>query len=356
MSGSNRKDQLKALFGMEQPATQTPRPTQAPEPGSARAPEQASTQQPVAPAEKPRSASGAVKAMGLSLGGLSRELEDARRLKESLEAGDRIVEIDPALVDASFIADRLSFDDTHDPDFSALVESIRTSGQQVPVLVRPHPEKAGRFQAAYGHRRLRAVLRLGTPLRAIVRNLSDAELVLAQGKENTERRNLSFIERALFAHALIKHGFERGVVQDALSLHKADMTRFLQVAEALPFQIAQAIGPAPKVGRARWMELAELLKSEAAQVKAADEVSSERFRAVDSDARFAMLFNRLARKPKAEAAATEIRDGSGRVFARLGNLTRTPRLELTATPDGFAEFLGEELPGLLERFEQRQRQ
>lgn len=356
MSGSNRKDQLKALFGMEQPATQTPRPEQALTQTPTQAQAHTPAPQQTAPAEKPRSASGAVKAMGLSLGGLSRELEDARRLKESLEAGERIVEIDPALVDASFIADRLSFDDTHDPDFAALVESIKTSGQQVPVLVRPHPEKAGRFQAAYGHRRLRAVLRIGTPLRAIVRNLSDAELVLAQGKENTERRNLSFIERALFAHALIQHGFERGVVQDALSLHKADMTRFLQVAEALPFQIAQAIGPAPKVGRARWMELAELLKGEAAQVKAADEVSSERFRATDSDARFAMLFNRLARTPKAEAAATEIRDGSGRVFARLGNLTKMPRLELTATPAGFAEFLGEELPSLLERFEQRQRE
>jgi ParB family transcriptional regulator, chromosome partitioning protein len=343
---SNRKDQLKALFGMDQAPAPAPRPEQKP----------AAASQAVTPAEKPRSPSGAVKAMGLSLGGLSRELEDARRLKESLEAGERIVELDPALVDASFISDRLSFDDQHDPDFAALVESIKGSGQQVPVLVRPHPEKAGRFQAAYGHRRLRAVLRLGLPLRAIVRNLTDAELVLAQGKENNERRNLSFIERALFAHALIKHGFERGVVQEALSLHKADMTRFLQVAEALPFQIAQAIGPAPKAGRARWMELAELLTNEAAQVKASDEVTSQRFRAADSDARFALLFNRLARKPKAEATATEIRDERGRVFARLGNLSKTPRLELTAAPDGFAEFLSEELPGLLERFVERQRE
>ncbi|MDH6234005.1 ParB family chromosome partitioning protein [Mesorhizobium soli] len=342
---SNRKDQLKALFGMDQAPAPTPRPEQKPA-----APEA------VTPAEKPRAASGAVKAIGLSLGGLSRELEDARRLKESLEAGERIVELDPALVDASFISDRLSFDDQHDPDFAALVESIKGSGQQVPVLVRPHPEKPGRFQAAYGHRRLRAVLRLELPLRAIVRNLTDAELVLAQGKENNERRNLSFIERALFAHALIKHGFERGVVQEALSLHKADMTRFLQVAEALPFQIAQAVGPAPKAGRARWMELADLLKSEAAQVKASDEVTSERFRAADSDARFALLFNRLARKPKVEAAATEIRDERGRIFARLGNLSKTPRLELTAAPAGFAEFLGEELPALLERFVERQRE
>lgn len=345
---SNRKDQLKALFGMDQPAAPAPAPRPEQKPAAAAPMQPAAT-------EKPRAASGAVKAMGLSLGGLSRELEDARRLKESLEGGERIVEIDPALVEASFVSDRLSFEDTHDPDFEALVESIKASGQQVPVLVRPHPEKPGRFQAAYGHRRLRAVHRLGRPVRSIVRNLSDAELVLAQGKENSERRNLSFIERALFAHALVKHGFERGVVQEALSLHKADMTRLLQVAEAIPIQIAQAIGPAPKAGRARWMELAELLKGEAAQVKAADEVTNERFRAADSDTRFALLFNRLARKAKPEPA-TEIRDGQGRIFARLGNLTKTPRLELTAAPAGFAEFLGEELPALLQRFEEQRRE
>ena len=346
MSGLNRKDQLKALFGMEQPAAPAPSSEQRPV---------AATPVPMAAPEKPRTASGAVKAMGLSLGGLSRELEDARRLKESLEAGERIVEIDPALVEASFVGARLSFEETHDPELEGLVESIKTSGQQVPVLVRPHPEKPGRFQAAYGHRRLRAVLRLGKPVRSIVRNLSDAELVLAQGKENSERRNLSFIERALFAHALIKHGFERGVVQEALSLHKADMTRFLQVAEALPFQIAQAIGPAPKAGRARWMELAELLKSDAAQVKAADEVTSERFRAADSDTRFTLLFNRLARKPKAEPA-TEIRDGQGRVFARLANLTKTPRVELTAAPDRLPEFIWEENPARRQRFEEQRRE
>jgi len=348
MSGLNRKDQLKALFGMDQPVQ--PAPASQPQP-AAPAPSSAPQSQ-SQPAPAPRSASGAVKAMGLSLGGLSRELEDARKLKESLEAGERIVEIDPKLVDASFITDRLSFEARHDPEFAALVESIRASGQQVPVLVRPHPEKLGRFQAAYGHRRLRAVLRLELPLRAIVRNLTDAELVLAQGKENTERRNLSFIERALFAHALIRHGFERGVVQEALSLHKADMTRYLQVAEALPVQVANAIGPAPKAGRARWMELAEMLKGEAARVKADDEITSQRFKAVDSDARFALLFNRLARRPKPQPAS-EIRDAGGKVFARLGNLAKTPRLELVSAPKGFAEFLGEELPALLERFEQQ---
>src|SRR5690606_36556655 len=52
-------------------------------------------------------------------------------------------------------------------------------------------------------------------VRAVVRDLSDTELVLAQGKENAERRSLSFIERAFFAKALIDHGFDRATAQAA---------------------------------------------------------------------------------------------------------------------------------------------
>jgi ParB family transcriptional regulator, chromosome partitioning protein len=41
---------------------------------------------------------------------------------------------------------------------------------------------------------------------------SDLERVVAQGKENSERRDLSFIERAAFAIYLEQRGFERSVI------------------------------------------------------------------------------------------------------------------------------------------------
>jgi ParB family chromosome partitioning protein len=312
--------------------------------------------QPPAPQSeaRARAASGAVKAMGLSLGGLSREIEDARRLKESLGAADRVVEIEPDLIDSSFVSDRLGHDDG-DEGFQALMHSIEASGQQVPVLLRPHPEKAGRFQTAYGHRRVRAAARLGLRVQAIVRELSDTELVLAQGKENTERRDLSFIERAFFAHALVERGFERGVVQEALSLHKAEMTRYLQVAQAVPHRVANAIGPAPKIGRPRWMVLADLLKTEAGTVKADDEITSERFRAAaGSDARFNLVLSRLQRKAAAKTGeARKIRDRQGRAVAVVSVTKGKTRVEFVdKIAEGFEDFLGEELPRLLERFRQ----
>ncbi len=125
------------------------------------------------PPPEERAMAGAVKAMGLSL-----------------MSGERIVEIDPALVDPSPIGDRLEDDEAA---FLAFVEDVKAHGQQVPALVRSHPEASGRYQVAYGHRRLRAAKTLGVPLRAVVRPLTDSELVISQGQENAQRRDLSYI-------------------------------------------------------------------------------------------------------------------------------------------------------------------
>ncbi len=302
-----------------------------------------------------RPPSGAVKAMGLSLGRLHDELAEAKAAAERLATSERVVELDPAAIEPAFVSDRLSEAGEGDEAFAALVESMRANGQQVPVLVRPHPEKdkaaLGRFQAAYGHRRIAAARSLGRPVRAVVRALTDAELVVAQGKENTERRDLSFIERAFFASALMQRGFDRATVMNALSLHKAEMTRLLQVAEAVPEHIARAIGPAPKAGRPRWLALAELLKGEAARTKAMDEVTGETFRAASSDHRFQMLFNRLAKKPKRAAQPKPITSAAGTEIARFdpgkgrGALAFSP-----AAPEGFAAFVAAELPRLLAAF------
>ncbi|MDI7861991.1 plasmid partitioning protein RepB [Rhizobiaceae bacterium n13] len=338
MVAGNRKNELKALFSggsvatppVANPAPATVQPPSAP---AARAPETKSAE-PLPAGEGARTASGAIKAMGLSLGAITREAEEARALRQALVDGERILSLDPALIDSSFVEDRLAIDGPEEEDFLALVESIRENGQQVPILVRPNPAKEGRYQTAYGHRRLRAVARLGLKVKAIVRLLTDDELVLAQGKENAERRNLSFIERATFAAALVARGFDRKLVGEALSVQKSELSRLLQVAEGVPQHIVRAIGPAPKAGRDRWMSLAGLFGSEAATAKSLDEIYSGRFRAADSDQRFQMLFNRLSRRTRPEPARPEeLKDAEGRVFARLHRVGRSPRIEFAAGTD-----------------------
>jgi ParB family chromosome partitioning protein len=353
-TGNNRRDQLKALFGTVEPV-----------PAAEQKPAEPTTTAPslMNEALKQRSSSGAVKAMGLTLGGMSREIEDARRLKESFEGSLRVVEIDPALVESSFVEDRLSHASGLDEDFETLVESIRQNGQQVPVLVRPHPEKPGHYQTAYGHRRLRAALRIGKPVQAIIRELSDVELVLAQGKENTERRDLSFIERAFFAHNLVERGFERGLVQDALSIDKAEMTRFLQVAAGVPHMIVRAIGPAPKIGRPRWLRFAELLKSSEAQAAALKEITVEAFNAADSNTRFNRIFERLLKRieptpiqaRKTASSADKKSGGAGSIAQLHSDKGRHVLTFAEHMPQGFAEFVTGELDALLARYNSRSR-
>lgn len=351
---SKRKDHLKALFGGGPLPGEAPSPRPDAEPGPAPAEPAPETKS----ATPPRSASGAVKAMGLSLDTMSREIDEARAIKESLAKGERVVEIAPDLIDPSPVRDRLSGEETGNEDFEALVESMRDNGQQVPVLVRPHPEKPERYQVAYGHRRVRAAARLDQPVMAVVRRLADEELVLAQGKENSERRNLSFIERAFFAQALIRYGFDRSVAQRALSVHKADITRLLAVAGAVPGRIAAAIGPAPKAGRERWMALAELLKREAAEVIADDEIRSEGFRQLSTDQRFNRVFERVSRRQPARTERQrprQIADGKGRVLAHL-RTGRRPKLEFDeAAWPGLADYIAERLPELAGRFEKERK-
>ena len=351
MNSRDRKNSLKALFG----DALTPAP--APEAKSAlTAVNSPSEEAAKSPAEPPapvqRAASGAVRAMGLSLSSITREAEEARNLRQALEDGERVASLDTALISSSFISDRLSEEDRDDEEFASLMESIRESGQHAPILVRPHPDKPDHYQVAYGHRRLKAARRLGIAVKALVRPLSDDELVLAQGKENAERRNLSFIERALFAKALTERGFDRKIVGDALGVQKSELSRLIQVADAVPERFVRAIGPAPKAGRERWMALGQHFGNGAALVKAEDEVGGERFIAASTDERFKMLFERLSRKqPVAKAKVEDLKGRDGKLIARVSRSGKGLRIEFPAEIDpDFAEAIAARLEQDYARF------
>lgn len=296
--------------------------------------------------------SGAVRAMGLDLARLTDEARRAHELERSTRDGQAVLEIDPASVDPSFAEDRIAR--TGDADYRRLVRSITESGQQVPILVRPHPEEDGRYQAAYGHRRLFAAAELGIRVRAVVRSLSDAELVVAQGKENAERRNLSFIERVLFAADLEARGFGRAIVQAALAAHSADITRYLAVARAIPARLIRAIGPAPRAGRPRWMELAALLAADGAMEAAAVVIESPDFQVAPSDRRFEMVFSALRQQATSEpdgSAPPLICDPDGEAIIKLEHFAAGTRLTvLEQAAPGLSAFLVARLPALVAEF------
>lgn len=195
---------------------------------------------------------GAFGAVTRTIDDLAARADAAKELEARIAAGELIVELDPAKVDSSFIVDRMREDDG---GYSVVLEGIRAQGQSSPILVRPHPTVRGRYQVAFGHRRLRAAAELGKPVRAVVKELSDRELVVAQGQENSARADLSFIERARFAQHLQEAGYDRETIMSALSVDKTTVSRLIAVTSQLPEAVIDAIGPAPATGRDRWLEL-----------------------------------------------------------------------------------------------------
>jgi ParB family transcriptional regulator, chromosome partitioning protein len=291
---------------------------------------------------------GVVGAMSRSLEQISAEREAAKALEARFAAGQHVVEIDTALIDASFVSDRMM---GADQDHASLVGSIRQHGQQVPVLLRPHPDRHGRYQVAYGHRRIRALSELARPVRAVIRELNDDELVVAQGQENNEREDLSFIERATFAATLEDRSFGRETIMAALSVDKTELSRLISVSRAIPRHVVEAIGPASKAGRRRWMELAERLSTRAAEEAITQVFSDSKFLSSSSDERFAKLFAALAPRPPKGTRPTIWSDHSGKKVARIERSEEriTLSLDEKAAP-AFGDFIVERLPELYRAF------
>jgi ParB family chromosome partitioning protein len=298
---------------------------------------------------------GAVGAMSRSLERLTSEAASARAAEDQLKAGAVAIELDPSLVDPSPAPDRLPVSDPRSE--AGFIEVIRAQGQQTPILVRPHPALNGRYQVAFGHRRLRAAAALGRPVRALVRSLTDAELVVAQGQENNAREDLSFIERAAFAVTLERLGHGREVIMAALLVDKTELSRLIAVRRTVPDFVVAAIGSAPKAGRRRWMSLADRLASPDMQTLAEGMIADTSFTTLPSDARFLRLFEAVKPTPSsASGPSADVRlTDDGRCLARVERTKTTVGLLIDETLNpAFGDYVLNRLPELFAAF-QRER-
>jgi ParB family chromosome partitioning protein len=286
--------------------------------------------------------SGAVRAMSLGLDRLSAEAAQAKALREELASRETTQELDPALFRPSMVSDRIP--SSSDLRFQELKAAIAENGQQIPIIARPHPAEEGYFQIAAGHRRWKVAEELGLPLKAIIRKLSDQEMVILQGQENGPREDLTFVERARFALQMETHGFDRDTLSAALSVDKPEVSRLLTVAQALGEELIVAIGPAPKVGRPRWLQLAKGLEQDGAREELDTVVSSEIFQVADSDRRFALALSAVG----AQKGPRKRRPVSSDRVAWIEKKGSTMRL--VSDNARFASFLQRRLPELLEEF------
>ncbi len=183
-----------------------------------------------------------------------------RPLRAARDAVDahQVWDIDPDQIVDTRINDRLDPADVID-----LRDAIEANGQTVPVLVRRHPSDADRYLLVYGRRRVEAI-RLSdkvTKVRALIASMDDNSAIKAQISENMARRDLSFIEKALFAQELVESGFgNQSQVAEILTVTKSSISMALAIVEMLGSELIRAIGAAHGVGRPRWDALAKAIE------------------------------------------------------------------------------------------------
>lgn len=282
----------------------------------------------------------------------------SRSIMQSFEelSKSSIVELETELVDTSFIADRLEEDG---PEFRELVEAIKLRGQDTPILVRPHPGKSGRYQVVFGHRRLRAARELGRRVKAVVKAMPDRDHVIAQGQENAARANLSFIERSLFANAILAQGHSGETVRDALGIDETTFSKMRSVAGNIPADMIRAIGPAKNTGRDRWWQLSKLME-QGGRSAGGDLVQMPEFEAADSDRRFSMLFDMLTTAGQPRKARAERTQSWGApdkaVRAKISDDGKSFTLAFKAKDAArFGAFVSSNLDSLYEAFRQAEK-
>lgn len=245
--------------------------------------------------------------------------------------------ISPSLIRMSPIMDRL------DPseDLDGLVASIREEGQKVPILVRRLSD--GELEVVYGRRRLLACRALGRDVRATVMEMTDEDSVIAQGVENNERLNTSYIERALFVTRILAAGFKAVVVTRATGIDKTSISLMRSIVEGIPEELIRHIGPAHGAGRRQWDQLRSNLKAQAAHDMAG-------------------LIDRISRdQPSPERLAEAIRltmamaEPPGAPSAPPGITSKVTGSRLTIvagskTDRGFLKHLETRLPALLDEW------
>ncbi|WP_085034964.1 plasmid partitioning protein RepB [Ensifer aridi] len=290
---------------------------------------------------------------------LIHSLDELAAQADRLLEGEAVVELDPAIIDGSFVRDRLEDDQE---DFDDLLGAIRDRGQDTPILVRPHPTATGRYMVVFGHRRLRAARTLERKVRAVVKDLKDQDHLVAQGQENTARANLSFIEKAMFAAEIVRRQFDgdNAIVLSALSIDRATLSKMLAVS-TIPKLVLDAVGAAKGIGRDRWYELKSLLERPSTLEKALDFIETEDFKGKGGDDRFNTLLayvKGLGKQSRPKTAKTQKWASEDKaVSADIKTDGKTYTFALKAKDAaGFGEFIADSLGDLYQAYRSKRDQ
>jgi ParB family transcriptional regulator, chromosome partitioning protein len=225
------------------------------------------------PAEKPRRLG---KGLGALMGESRREEPLVRREEPATEApapgGTALRMLALATIKPLPGNPRKHFDEAA---LEELAASIATRGVIQPIIVRPHPNGEG-YQLVAGERRWRAAQKARLhEIPALVRQLSEREVMALALIENLQREDLNPVEEARAYHRLSE---EEGMIQVDIAKmveksrsHVANMMRLITLPDAVLDYVEQgklSVGHVRAlIGRSDAAQLAEIAVSEGLSVR-----------------------------------------------------------------------------------------
>ncbi|TPK88563.1 MULTISPECIES: ParB/RepB/Spo0J family partition protein [unclassified Mesorhizobium] len=146
-----------------------------------------------------------------------------------------------------------------DAELTDLAQSIREHGVVQPVVARPSPTQAGRYEIIAGERRWRAAQRAGlTEIPVIIRDVNDRTALELAIIENVQRADLNAVEEAQGYQQLIDdHGYTQadlGQVIGKSRSHVANTLRLLKLPDVIRDMLIDGVLSA---GHARTLVTAE---------------------------------------------------------------------------------------------------
>jgi ParB family chromosome partitioning protein len=144
------------------------------------------------------------------------------------------------------------------------IESVLTYGQLVPALGRRlADDPAYDIELIYGARRLFIARSINKPLLVEMRDLTDAEAIVAMDIENRQRADVSPYERGLSYNRWLNGGYfaSQGEIARALHVSESQVSRLLKLAR-LPAVVVNAFASPVEIREEWGLALFEALKIE----------------------------------------------------------------------------------------------
>jgi ParB family transcriptional regulator, chromosome partitioning protein len=180
--------------------------------------------------------------------GLAALLGDAAVQAKPQGAGVRQIPLD--LLEPNPFQPRTVIDSTA---LAELTQSVRAHGILQPLLIRPHPDSADRFQIVAGERRWRAAGAAGLhEVPALVQSMSDSEAAAIALIENLQRQDLNAIDEAEGYDRLItQFGLTQEALGEAVGKSRSHIANTLRLLN-LPTSVKEAVRKADiSAGHAR---------------------------------------------------------------------------------------------------------